>query len=151
MSTVTTYLWFDDQARQAAEYYTSLIENSRVTGTTPGPDGGVLMVTFELDGQQFAALNGGPYFTFTEAASVFVSCPTQERVDELWTELTRDGSEGRCGWLKDRYGLSWQIVPAELPTLLGDPDPDRVKRAAEALHTMKKIDIAALRAAADGA
>lgn len=151
MSTVTTYLWFDSQAAEAAEYYTSLIPNSRVTSTTPGPGGGVMVVTFELDGQQFAALNGGPHFTFTESTSIFVSCTDQTQVDELWTELTREGEEGHCGWLKDRYGLSWQIIPEELPRLLGDADPDRAKRAAEAMFTMNKIDIAAMRAAADGA
>jgi predicted 3-demethylubiquinone-9 3-methyltransferase (glyoxalase superfamily) len=151
MSRIATYLWFDHQAEEAAEFYTSLIGNSRVKDVSRGPDGSVMAVTFDLDGQQFLALNGGPAFTFSEAISIYVGCESQEQVDELWAKLTDGGAEGPCGWLKDRYGLSWQIIPDALPALLSDPDPGRATRAATAMRQMKKIDIKALAAAADGA
>jgi predicted 3-demethylubiquinone-9 3-methyltransferase (glyoxalase superfamily) len=151
MSRIATYLWFDHQAQEAAEFYTSLIANSRVKEVSPGPGGSVMAVTFELDGQQFLALNGGPHYKFTEAISIYVGCESQQQVDELWDKLTDGGEEGPCGWLKDRYGLSWQIIPDALPALLTDPDPARAGRAVAAMQQMKKIDIKALKAAADQA
>lgn len=141
MSTVTTYLWFNDKAEEAAEFYASLVRNSRVTSISPGPDGSVMVATVELDGQQFALLNGGPHFQPTEYASIFVELQTQEEVDELWAKLTEDGEESQCGWCKDRYGVSWQVIPAELPGMLTDPNPARAKAATEAMFSMKKIDI----------
>lgn len=152
MSSIATFLWFDGQAEQAATLYTSLVDNSTITDVSRGPDGSVMSVGFELDGQRFIGFNGGPHFTFAEAVSVFVGCETQDQVDRLWTALTDDGgSEGPCGWLKDRFGLSWQIIPTVLPTLLGDPDPQRAGRAAAAMRTMTKIDIKSLVDAADQA
>lgn len=141
MSTVTTYLWFNDKGEEAAEFYTSVIDNSRVTSTKRGPDGKVLVTTFELDGQQFAALNGGPHFPQTEAASIYVERQTQAEVDDLWVKLLEGGQENNCGWLKDRYGVSWQVVPAELPDLLTDPNPAKAKAAMDAMFGMQKIDI----------
>ncbi|MFD1152347.1 VOC family protein [Saccharothrix hoggarensis] len=152
MSNISTFLWFDHQAEEAANFYTSVIENSKVTGVTNGPDGKAFVVTFELDGQQFAAMNAGPHFRFTEAVSIHVNRETQAEVDELWEALLADGGEeSQCGWLKDRYGLSWQVVPSALSKLLADPDPARAAAAGAALRTMSKIDIAALQAAADAA
>ncbi|MBK1788464.1 VOC family protein [Prauserella cavernicola] len=148
MSKISTFLWYDGAAKEAAEFYVSLVPNSTVGEVTTGPDGSVMLVTFELDGQRFAALNGGPANAFTEATSIFVSCDSQAEVDELWDRLTEGGSDGQCGWLKDRYGLSWQIIPKRLPELLADPDPARAKRAMEAMLTMGKIDLAAIEAAA---
>ena len=146
MSSIATFLWFDNQAEEAARLYTSLIPNSRVKEVTP------MTVTFELDGQQFMGLNGGPHYKLNEAASIFVSCESQERVDDLWDRLTADGGqEGPCGWLKDRFGLSWQIIPKELPALLGDPDPARAAKASTAMRAMKKIDIKELLAAVEQA
>ena len=144
MSKVSTFLWFNDQAEEAANYYTSIVPNSRVHDVTRAGDS-IVVVTFELDGQQFIALNGGPEFTFTEATSVYVSCETQDEVDDLWAKLSEGGEEGPCGWLKDKYGLSWQVIPTALPELLSDPDPEKAKRAAAAMRSMKKIDIKALR------
>lgn len=144
MSTVATSLWFDNQAEEAAEFYTSVIKNSRVHDVIRLPDGSVLLVAFELDGQQFTALNGGPAFSFTEAVSVTVTCESQEEVDELWARLTEGGEEGQCGWLKDSYGLSWQVVPAALPALLRDSDPEKAQRVGQALRGMTKLDIKAL-------
>jgi predicted 3-demethylubiquinone-9 3-methyltransferase (glyoxalase superfamily) len=145
MSKVATYLWFDSQAEEAALLYTSIVENSQVTNVSRGHDGAVAMVSFELDGQKFLALNGGPHFTFSEATSIFVSCESQEQVDDLWDRLTANGGEeGPCGWLKDPYGLSWQIIPTVLVQLLSDPDPERAGKAATAMRTMKKIDIKGL-------
>jgi predicted 3-demethylubiquinone-9 3-methyltransferase (glyoxalase superfamily) len=157
MQKIMTYLWFDDQAEQAAEFYTSLLPDSRILSVTrygaggPMPAGTAMIVKFGLAGQEFLALNGGPRFRFTEAISLLVNCEGQQEVDELWSKLTADGGEeSMCGWLKDRYGLSWQIIPTELPALLGDPDPARAQRATQAMLGMRKIDIARLKEAADG-
>jgi predicted 3-demethylubiquinone-9 3-methyltransferase (glyoxalase superfamily) len=157
MPKTTPCLWFDNQGEEAAEFYTSVFPNSKILDITrygpvgPGPEGSVMTVRFMLDGQEFVALNGGPEFTFSEAISFQVECGSQEEVDEYWTRLSDGGSEGPCGWLKDRFGLSWQIVPTALPELLSDPDPGRAQRAMQAMLQMKKIDIAELRRAADQA
>jgi len=148
-------LWFDGQAEQAAEHYTAIFPNSRITNVTrygpgsPGPEGSVLTVDFGLDGREFVGLNGGRQFAFTEAVSFQVLCADQEEVDHYWSRLSEGGEEGQCGWLKDRFGLSWQVVPSVIPELLGDPDPGRSQRAMEALFAMTKIDIEAMRRAAD--
>ena len=152
MSTVSTFLWFDNQAEEAAIRYTSLIKNSAVLDVARGPDGAAFMVTFQLDGQQFHALNGGPAHTFSEAASIFVSVETQSEVDELWTALTADGGEdGPCGWLKDRYGLSWQIIPTALPQLMSDPNPAKAGAVMAAMRQMSKICVQDLQDAYDAA
>ena len=138
-------------------FYTSIFKDSKVGSITrygdagPGPKGTVMSATFQLDGQDFMALNGGPHYTFTPAISFFVSCETQEEVDELWEKLSDGGEEDQCGWLKDRYGLSWQIIPTALIDLLGDPDPERSQRVMKAMLQMKKIDVAALERAAEAA
>jgi predicted 3-demethylubiquinone-9 3-methyltransferase (glyoxalase superfamily) len=157
MQTISPFLWFDGQAEEAANHYVSIFKNSQILGISrygegaPLPAGTAMSVTFSLDGLEFQALNGGPEFTFTEAISFFVNAETQEEIDYLWTQLTADGGqESQCGWLKDKFGLSWQIVPPALSELLGDPDPARSGRAMRAMLGMTKIDIAALRAAADG-
>ncbi len=154
---ITPFLWFDDQAEEAANFYTSLFDDSRVTNVTrygpagPGPEGSAMTVSFELAGQAFTALNGGPEFTFTPAISFYVSCESQAEVDRLWEALTSDGGEeSMCGWLKDRFGLSWQIVPTALIELMQDEDAGKVQRVTQALYQMRKIDIAALQAAYDG-
>ncbi|MFO0956687.1 MAG: VOC family protein [Isosphaeraceae bacterium] len=144
-------LWFDGQAEEAARFYVSIFPNSAITGTTPGPNGRPMVVEFRLAGSQFLALNGGPHFQFNEAISLSVDCQGQGEVDELWEKLVEGGSPSRCGWLKDRYGLSWQIVPASLSRLLAEPDAERVGRVMEALMQMSKLDIGALEAAAAGA
>jgi len=157
LNKITPCLWFDTQAEEAAELYTSIFDNSRITQVThygsagPRPAGMVLTVNFELDGQEFIALNGGPEFTFNEALSLQVNCASQEEVDELWSRLSEGGEEGPCGWLKDRYGVSWQIIPTVLQDLIDDPDPGRSQRAMKAMLQMGKIDIAALQKAADAA
>lgn len=148
MQKITTYLWFDHQAEEAATFYTSLFAGSRVLGVQPGPDGRAMMVTFELAGQRYLALNGGPAHTFNEAISLLVDCESQDEVDELWSRLTDGGEEGRCGWLKDRYGLSWQIIPRDLPELLSHPDPEVAGKVSQAMMGMSKIDVRALRDAA---
>jgi predicted 3-demethylubiquinone-9 3-methyltransferase (glyoxalase superfamily) len=151
MQKITTFLWFDGQAEEAMKFYVSLFKNSRIISTTPGPDGKVLTGTFELDGQRFMALNGGPQYRFTEAISLFVNCETQAEVDELWSKLTANGgAESMCGWLKDKYGLSWQIIPSVLGTLFGDKDRAKAGRAMQAMLQMKKLDIARLQLAFDG-
>jgi len=158
LTSVHPFLWFDSQAEQAAALYTSLLPNSRVTETRTYPDGApdefagrVMSVSFELDGLPVEALNAGPQFRFTEAFSFFVSVDTQDEVDRLWDGLIAGGGEpSQCGWLKDPYGLSWQIVPRALGELLGDPDPARAQRAMQAMLGMQKLDVAALHAAADG-
>lgn len=156
MQKITTFLWFDDQAEEAANLYTSLFDNSRITGITrygeegPGPKGAVMMVTFQLHGQDFMALNGGPQFKFTEAISLFVSCETQEEVDELWEKLSAGGEVQECGWLKDKFGLSWQIIPTALGVMLSDPDPEKSQRVMKAMLQMKKIEIDRLRQAYEG-
>jgi predicted 3-demethylubiquinone-9 3-methyltransferase (glyoxalase superfamily) len=148
---IVTYLWFDGNAEEAAGLYTSVFRNSRITGGTPGPDGKPMIVTFQLEGQEFIALNGGPQFKFTEAISLLVNCETQQEVDELWRRLTADGGqESMCGWLKDRFGLSWQIIPTRLGRLLGDQDRARAGRVMNAMLGMKKIDIAGLEEAYAG-
>jgi predicted 3-demethylubiquinone-9 3-methyltransferase (glyoxalase superfamily) len=154
---ITTFLWFDANAEEAARFYTSVFEGSRIVTTArygeagPGPKGSVMTVKFELAGQEFLALNGGPHFRFTEAVSLFVDCATQREVDETWSRLLAGGGqESQCGWLKDRFGLSWQVVPTRLPELLADPDPQKAKRVMEAMMTMRKIDIGRLEQAAAG-
>jgi len=147
---ITTYLWFDKQAEEAADHYTSIFKNSKVLGVArygdagPGPKGTAMTVTFQLEGQQFIALNGGPHFKFTEAISLLVNCDTQKEVDELWSKLSAGGEESQCGWLKDKFGVSWQVIPTTLFRLLQDPDPAKSKRVMEAMLQMKKIDIAGL-------
>jgi predicted 3-demethylubiquinone-9 3-methyltransferase (glyoxalase superfamily) len=153
MPKITPFLWFNDQAEEAMNFYTAIFKNSKISSVSrygeggPGQPGAVMTATFELDGQEFMALNGGPLFTFTEAISFFVNCETQAEVDELWTKLTEGGEESQCGWLKDKYGLSWQIVPSALGELLSDPDAEKAGRVMHAMLQMKKIDIAGLRAA----
>ena len=159
MQKIVPFLWFDEEAEEAATFYTSLFDDSDVTEVdrypegVPGREAGAVMsVRFRLAGLEFMALNGGPEFRFTEAYSMYVRCDDQAEVDRLWNELTRDGGEeSMCGWLKDRYGLSWQIVPDRLVELLGDPDPERASRATQAMLQMRKIDIEALEAAAEAA
>jgi predicted 3-demethylubiquinone-9 3-methyltransferase (glyoxalase superfamily) len=149
-------LWFDTEAEEAAGFYTSVFENSRVVNVTryteagPRPAGTVMTVEFELDGQRFVAINGGPQFTFDEAVSFEIDCETQDEIDYYWERLSEGGSEGPCGWLKDKYGLSWQVVPTGMEELFADPDPERARRAMQAMLGMRKLDIAALRSAADG-
>lgn len=151
MQRVTPFLWFDGQAEEAARLYTSIFKNSKIGEVTPGADGKVMMVTFSIDGVDFMALNGGPEFSFTEAVSFFVSCETQEEIDEYWSALTSGGGEeGRCGWLKDRFGLSWQIVPAALGSLMSGPDAAAAQRVRTALFEMNKIDLGRLEAAHAG-
>jgi predicted 3-demethylubiquinone-9 3-methyltransferase (glyoxalase superfamily) len=148
-------LWFDNQAEEAMNFYTSIFKNSKVGNVTrygeagPGPEGSVMTASFELEGLQFTALNGGPEFKFTEAISFLVDCKSQKEVDELWEKLSEGGEEGPCGWLKDKYGVSWQIVPAILTELLNDPDPEKSQRVTEAMLQMKKIDIQTLQQAYD--
>jgi predicted 3-demethylubiquinone-9 3-methyltransferase (glyoxalase superfamily) len=157
MPRITPNLWFDTHAQEAAEFYVSVFPNSKVTNVSyygeagPRPAGTVLTVEFELDGQPFTGINGGPQFTFTEAISLLISCADQDEVDYYWDKLTDGGGEGQCGWLKDRYGLSWQVIPAALGELIGDPDPERSQRAMKAMLGQRKIDIAAIQAAADEA
>ncbi|MFO0869716.1 MAG: VOC family protein [Pirellulales bacterium] len=146
---IATCLWFDSQAEEAARFYVSLLPQSRITGLTPGPQGGVLVVEFELAGVPYLALNGGPHFHFSEAISLSVNCADQAEVDRLWEQLTQGGSESRCGWLKDRYGLSWQIVPAVLSRWLADPQ--RAGAVMQVLLTMTKLDIQRLQAAYEAA
>ncbi|MFD9884534.1 VOC family protein [Streptomyces alboflavus] len=158
MPKITPNLWFDTQALEAAEFYVSVFPNSKVTNVSyyseagPRPAGTVLTVDFSLDGQDYTGINGGPEFTFDEAVSFQIGCADQEEVDHYWNKLTADGGEeSQCGWLKDKYGLSWQVVPDELITLVTDPDPERAQRAMAAMLQMQKIDVATVRAAADGA
>ncbi|MGE5925863.1 MAG: VOC family protein [Gemmatimonadota bacterium] len=148
MHTITPFLWFDGQAEEAMNFYVSIFPDSKVLGIMPGPDGRAMSVSFELDGQRFHALNGGPQFSFTPAISLFVSCETQAEVDELWEKLSDGGVRERCGWLRDRYGLSWQIIPAVLGRLMADPDRVRAGRVMSAMLQMDKIDIAGLEQAA---
>jgi predicted 3-demethylubiquinone-9 3-methyltransferase (glyoxalase superfamily) len=149
MPKITPFLWFDDQAEEAANHYVSIFKNSRVLNVHR-KDGKVFTVTFELEGQRFMALNGGPLFKFTEAISLFVDCETQQEVDELWDKLSAGGSDGRCGWLKDKYGLSWQIIPKALLTLMNDPDREKSQAVFQAMLKMNKIVIADLQKAYDG-
>ena len=160
MQKITPFLWFDHEAEEAAKFYVSIFKNSRVGAITRyneessraagRPAGSVMTVAFELDGQHFTALNGGPQFTFTEAMSLVVHCDTQEEVDHFWGKLTAGGQEVQCGWLKDRYGVSWQITPRVLPEMLQDKDPARARRVMAAMLTMKKLDMSALQRAYEG-
>lgn len=158
MQKITTFLWFDDQAEEAINFYTSIFPDSRIVEVSrypegaPGTAGKLLTATFELHGQQFMALNGGPQFQFTEAVSLFVSCETQAEVDSLWEKLLADGGEEQmCGWLKDKYGLSWQIIPNALGELMSDPDPVKAQSVMQAMLQMRKIDVAELRRAYESA
>jgi predicted 3-demethylubiquinone-9 3-methyltransferase (glyoxalase superfamily) len=150
---ISPFLWFDNQAEEAARFYTSVFKNSRMGAVTrygetgPGPKGSVMTVAFELEGQQFMALNGGPDFKFTEAVSFVVHCENQQEVDEMWEKLSAGGSEIQCGWLKDRYGLSWQIVPTVFFEMIQDADAERKERVMKAMFQMTKLDIAGLEAA----
>ncbi len=157
MQKITPFLWFNDQAEEAANFYISIFENSRIMSMSrfpkgsPGPEGKVMSVTFQLEGEEFMALNGGPLFSFTEAISFFVHCETQAEVDQLWEKLLANGgTPSRCGWLKDRFGLSWQIVPTALGRMLGDPDPEKSRRVMEAMLKMSKIETGLLQQAYDG-
>jgi predicted 3-demethylubiquinone-9 3-methyltransferase (glyoxalase superfamily) len=156
MPRITPNLWFDTQGLEAAEFYVSVFPSSRITNVTryteagPGPAGEVLTVDFELDGQEYTAINGGPQFTFDEAISLLVNCADQAEVDYYWSRLSEGGEESRCGWLKDRYGLSWQVCPVGMAEVFADPDPARVERAMRAMLQMTKLDLAAMLAAADG-
>ncbi|OEU89363.1 3-demethylubiquinone-9 3-methyltransferase [Streptomyces abyssalis] len=150
MQKITTFLWYDDQAEEAVNHYTSVFPDSRVIDVQrygeagPGEAGTVMTIAFELSGQRFTALNGGPEFTFNEAVSLYVDCADQAEVDMYWEKLGDGGEEGPCGWLKDRFGLYWQIVPRILPELIGDPDPERSARVMKAMFGMRKLDVQAL-------
>lgn len=157
MQTITPFLWFDNNAEEAARFYTSIFKDSKILSISrygdagPGPKGSVMVVSFQLAGQQFTALNGGPRFKFSEAFSFVVNCENQQEVDDYWRKLTADGGqESMCGWLKDKFGFSWQIVPTALARLMGDKDPKRANRVMQALLQMKKLDIATLEQAAEG-
>jgi predicted 3-demethylubiquinone-9 3-methyltransferase (glyoxalase superfamily) len=156
MQKITPFLWFDNQAEEAANFYVSIFKNSKILSISrygeagPGPKGSAMTAVFQLDGEEFIALNGGPQFKFTEAISFVVNCETQQEVDEFWEKLSKDGEESRCGWLKDKYGLSWQIVPTILGKLMTDPDPQKSKRVMEAMLKMKKIVIDDLKRAHEG-
>ena len=157
MQKITPFLWFDDKAEEAVSFYTSIFKNSKIVKiarygdagaqVSGRPKGTVMIVAFQLDGQEFMALNGGPQFKFTEAISFVVNCQTQEEVDEYWEKLSAGGQEVQCGWLKDKYGLSWQIVPTILGEMLSDPDPKKAERVMKAMLQMKKIDIKGLKQA----
>jgi prepilin-type processing-associated H-X9-DG protein len=157
MQKITTMLWFDGHAEQAANFYTSIFKNSKITATSrfgeagPGPKGSVMTVGFEIEGREFTALNGGPQFKFNEAVSFMIHCDTQNEVDYFWQKLTDGGKEVQCGWLKDKYGVAWQVVPDALLKFLGDPDAAKVQRVMKAMMTMVKLDIARLEQAARGA
>jgi predicted 3-demethylubiquinone-9 3-methyltransferase (glyoxalase superfamily) len=157
MPRITPNLWFDTESEEAAEFYVSVFPNSEITTVTrygeagPREAGMVLTVEFVLDGQEYVAINGGPQFSFSEAISLMVNCADQDEVDYYWSALSEDGEEGPCGWLKDRYGLSWQVCPTGMAELLNDPDQARGQRAMKAMLGMRKIDLAALQAAAEGA
>ena len=156
MQKITPFLWFDGKAEEAMNFYVSIFKNSKVVRVSrygdagPGPKGTVMSATFQLEGQEFFALNGGPQFTFSPAVSFFVNCETQQEVDELWGKLSDGGEQEQCGWLRDKYGLSWQIIPSVLGRMLQDKDPAKAQRVMQAMLQMKKIDIAKLRAAYDG-
>jgi len=147
MQKITTFLWFDNQAEEATNFYVSVFKNAKVLNVSRGPNDTVFTTSFTLEGQEFIALNGGPLYQFTPAISLFVSCESQAEVDELWNALSADPSAEQCGWLKDKFGLSWQIVPTRLGELLGNPDPEKSQKAMQAMLKMGKLDIAALEAA----
>jgi len=154
MQKITPFLWYDGNAEEAANFYISIFKNSKMGKISrygdagPGPKGSVMSVTFQIEGQEFFALNGGPHFKFTPAISFFVNCETQQEVDDLWEKLSAGGRTDRCGWLQDKFGVSWQIIPTVLGQLLGDKDPQRAKRAMQAMLQMTKIDINKLQQAA---
>ena len=156
MQKISPCLWFDNQAEEAVNFYLSIFKNSKIKSISrygeagPGPKGSVMVVSFELDGVEFIALNGGPVFKFSEAVSLAISCQTQAEVDHYWRKLTAGGAEGQCGWLKDKYGVSWQVVPLQLTELMASSDAPRVKRMTEAMFKMKKLDIATLVGAYNG-
>ena len=156
MQKITPFLWFDNNAEEAVSFYISLFKDSKVLSVTrhgeagPGPAGTVLTMAFQLEGQEFVALNGGPHFKFTEAISFAVNCETQKEIDEMWAALSEGGEESQCGWLKDKYGLSWQVTPSILTEMLQDKDPEKAKRVMEAMLKMVKIDIKTLKQAYDG-
>jgi predicted 3-demethylubiquinone-9 3-methyltransferase (glyoxalase superfamily) len=156
MPKITPFLWFENRAEEAMQFYTSVFKNSKPGRVTrygdggPGPKGQAMSVTFQLEGQDFIGLNGGPHFHFTEAISLFVNCETQEEVDDLWSKLSGGGAPGRCGWLKDKYGLSWQIIPKQLGEMLADKDPEKSQRVLQTMLKMDKIDVAALKRAYEG-
>lgn len=151
MKKITPFLWFDTEAEDAMNFYVSIFKNSKVNGVAHGPDGKAFTVSFELDGQEFMALNAGPEFKFNEALSMYVNCEDQAEVDYFWNALIADGGEeSMCGWLKDKYGLSWQVVPKQLGELMGDPDPEKSKRVTQAMLKMHKIIVADLQEAHDG-
>jgi predicted 3-demethylubiquinone-9 3-methyltransferase (glyoxalase superfamily) len=153
MQKITPFLWFDDKAEEAMNFYVSIFKNSKVVSVTrygdagPGPKGTVMTATFQLEGQEFVALNGGPQFKFTEAISFVVNCETQEEVDSFWEKLSEGGEKSRCGWLKDKFGLSWQVVPTILEKMYQDKDPEKSQRVMKAMMQMDKMDIAALKQA----
>jgi predicted 3-demethylubiquinone-9 3-methyltransferase (glyoxalase superfamily) len=153
MQKITPFLWFDNNAEEAINFYVSIFKNSKLLSMNrygeagPGPKGTVMSATFQLEGQQFMALNGGPHFSFSPAISLFVNCETQQEVDELWEKLSAGGKKERCGWLKDKYGLSWQIIPSALGRMLSDRDPEKSKRVMKAMLQMDKIDIRGLKQA----
>ncbi len=150
MQKITPFLWFNDNLEEAMNFYASIFKNSNIGNVSrSGPKGTVMSATFELEGQKFYALNGGPMFKFTEAISFFVNCETQQEVDELWEKLSEGGEKSRCGWLKDKYGLSWQVIPTALGKMLGDKDPAKSGRVMQAMMQMSKIDIATLQEAYD--
>ena len=152
MKKITPFLWFDTQAEEAMNFYVSLFRNSKVLGVSRGPDGSVFTVSFELDGQEFMGLNAGPQFKFNEAVSMYVNCEDQAEADYFWEALTADGGEeSMCGWLRDKYGLSWQIIPKQLGEFMGDPDPEKSGRVMQAMLKMRKIIVADLQKAYDGA
>ncbi len=157
MQKITPFLWFNDKAEEAVNFYVSIFKNSNVVSMTrygdagPGPKGTVISAVFQLDGQDFYALNGGPTYSFTPAISLFVSCETQPEVDDLWDKLSAGGRKDRCGWLQDKYGLSWQIIPTALGKMLGDKDPKKSQSVMKAMLGMDKIDIKGLQKAYDGA
>ena len=156
MQKITPFLWFDNNAEEAMNFYTSIFKNSKVLTVSrygeagPGPSGAVMTAEFELEGQEFVALNGGPRFKFTEAISFVVNCETQEEVDYFWERLSEDGVKSRCGWLKDKFGLWWQVVPVVLAELMSDPDPEKSKRVMQSMLTMDKIEIEPLKRAHAG-
>ena len=151
MKKITPFLWFDTQAEEAMNFYVSVFKNAKVNNVSRGPDGKAFIVAFELDGQEFMALNAGPHHKFNEAISMYVDCQDQAEVDYFWNQLTADGGEeSMCGWLKDKYGLSWQIVPKQLGELMGDPDPAKAQRVTDAMLKMQKISVADLQKAYDG-
>jgi predicted 3-demethylubiquinone-9 3-methyltransferase (glyoxalase superfamily) len=153
---ITPFLWFDGNAEEAAKFYVSIFSNSRILDVTrygergPGPKGSVMVVRFALEGQEFCGLNGGPHFTFSPAISFAVSCKTQQEIDRLWEQLSAGGEPGQCGWLKDKFGVSWQIVPAELPEMLNGAAPEKTDRIMSAVMEMNKVDLERMRSAARG-